>query len=207
MEPLFIRNKEVRLNDNGFVCITDIFKISGFPESYSPWHWKTSTHGKNVIASYMADDERAADLVETSRNGTFVHPLLAIDYAGWIARHDDDCRLEDSVSNAVDDAGLLENCVIGAETTFKDFVDGKSDTPPDVVVAEGFGEEPDDCRVLPLPEDGNFRFDPSDLIAVTLESLGESMSVLERARLIRDLIAVGTGYHVPITVSRDVTTH
>lgn len=207
MEPLFIRNKEVRLNDNGFVCITDIFKISGFPESYSPWHWKTSTHGKNVIASYMADDECADDLVKTSRNGTFVHPLLAIDYAGWIARHDDDCRLEDSVSNAVDDAGLLENCAIGAETTFKDFVDGKSDTFPDAVVAEGFGEEQDVDSVQPDPFGGSFRFDPSDLIEVTLGTLGEHMTALDRAKLIHDLIAVGTGFHVPMTIIADETIH
>lgn len=208
MKPLIIYGKKVRLDEDGYVCITDIHKMSGLPESDSPWHWKISSHGRHVIECYTTEGRCADDLVRASRKGgTYVHPLLAIDYAGWLTRNNESWNLEDDVSDAIDDAGLLENCDIGAETTFKDFVDGESDTFPDVVVAEGFGEEAEDCRVQPPPEDGNFRFDPSDLIEVTLGALSEHMTALDRAKLIHDLIAVGTGFHVPITIIADETIH
>lgn len=205
MKNIIVCDNEIRVDEDGLVCITDVFNNYwrwGY-SSYSPWHWKTSNRGKEAIKSYktergQTENGHDGELIKTSRKGTFVHPILAIDYAAWLTRNDDS-NLESALSDAIDEAGLLEN--FSVEVT---------DLPHDLVIAEGFGEEAEeaeDYSVHPLPEDGKFRFDPSDLIEVALGALSEHMTAPYRAKLIHDLIAVGTGFHVPVTIIADETIH
>lgn len=94
-EEFFLRNKKIRIDDDGFVNLNDIHKASGYRTKKRPNEWARSATAHGVI---IALHERIAGNSRNSKfrtslvlktavgtnGGSWAHPILAASYAGYL---------------------------------------------------------------------------------------------------------------------------
>ena len=94
-EEFFLRNKKIRVDEDGFVSLNDIHKASGFRTQKRPYEWVRSktTHGVIValherITGNSRNSKFRTSLVLKTASGTnggsWAHPILAAGYAGYL---------------------------------------------------------------------------------------------------------------------------
>jgi hypothetical protein len=94
---IILRNRRVATDDNGNVCLNDLWRLAGEPESKRPNDWHRGQRAKTLRAALcerIAEDlgKLAKDVEKsvyyTSGRGrgarTFAHRVLALDYAEYL---------------------------------------------------------------------------------------------------------------------------
>lgn len=94
-EEFFLRNKKIRVDENGFVSLNDIHKASGFRTKKRPYEWARSKTTHDVIIALheritgnSRNSKFRTSLVLKTASGTnggsWAHPILAAGYAGYL---------------------------------------------------------------------------------------------------------------------------
>ncbi len=94
-EEFFLRNKKIRVDENGFVSLNDIHKAAGFSKNRRPIDWQRlpttnpliiALHERIVGKSHHSKF-RTSDVYRAksgAKGGTWAHPILAAAYAGYL---------------------------------------------------------------------------------------------------------------------------
>lgn len=94
-EEFFLRNKKVRVDEDGFVNLNDIQKAAGFSKNRRPIDWQRlpstgplmiALHERLVGKSHQSKF-RTSDIYRARsgpKGGTWAHPILATAYAGYL---------------------------------------------------------------------------------------------------------------------------
>jgi len=90
-----IRDSSVKVDDNGLVSLTDIWKLAGSPKSKKPADWLRLPNTLNLSGTLLSrivgkshkSQEKRIKSVHYSAgvNGSFAHPILACAYAGYLS--------------------------------------------------------------------------------------------------------------------------
>lgn len=78
-----IAEVEIPVDAEGRYNLNAIYRASGFGDSKSPGQW-TRLSGTKELASVL-EKEVMQICVTSSKEGTFAHEILAVEYAGWIS--------------------------------------------------------------------------------------------------------------------------
>jgi hypothetical protein len=95
MTELVIRGRTIRSDDNGLICLTDIWEAAGFKVNQKPGQWQRLDSTKKLMVAVM---ERIGGKSHNSKKvtvksiyytrgsaGTYAHPILACAYAGYLS--------------------------------------------------------------------------------------------------------------------------
>lgn len=95
-QPLTIRGRAIRVDDNGLACLNDIWKAAGFSKNQRPSDWAAlhTTHKRiervlKLITGKSGNYEKA-DILRAFKTrigkngGTWADPRLALDYAEYL---------------------------------------------------------------------------------------------------------------------------
>jgi hypothetical protein len=72
----------IRQNEDGFVCLTDLWKASNKTRSRDPGTWRINS-GKRFIA-YEQNKASKKVIISGSRLGTYATPAVALEYAKYL---------------------------------------------------------------------------------------------------------------------------
>lgn len=93
---LKIRGREIRKDENGLVCLNDIWRSAGFTKNRRPGHWQAlvTTNPRIIkvlsLITRKSGNYTKADMRQVLRTrrgadgGTYAHALLALDYAEYL---------------------------------------------------------------------------------------------------------------------------
>ncbi len=86
MKEVLLCDKTVRVDDNGMICLTDMWKASGQLDENQPSHFLRNSKTKAYIRALEAKLQKCSlKKIRGGNNaGTWAEKLLAYDYAGWI---------------------------------------------------------------------------------------------------------------------------
>jgi len=91
---LVIRGRSIREDQNGLICLDDIWALSGASDTRRPKHWRTGV--KDLISAVFSkvrksdrmDNISIRSIIYAERGkfstGTYAHPLLAVAYAAYL---------------------------------------------------------------------------------------------------------------------------
>jgi hypothetical protein len=94
---LRLRGRVIQEDDQGRICLDDIWSLSGAKESKAPKHWRGNRTAKDLISElqkkvtsgYLNDGGRNYPVIDAGRGrgakGTYAHPVLAAAYAGYLS--------------------------------------------------------------------------------------------------------------------------
>ena len=95
MKELQVRGRTVRSDENGLVCLTDIWKAAGFSVNQKPGQWQGHDSTKRLMIALLdrigAENPNSKKIsIKTiycakGAAGTFAHPVLACAYAGYLS--------------------------------------------------------------------------------------------------------------------------
>jgi hypothetical protein len=93
---LILRGKKIRVDDDGFVSLNDIYSVSGLRKKRVPYEWQRLPSTQDLIIALherITGKSRSSDF-RTSRvyragagakGGSWAHPILAAAYAGYLS--------------------------------------------------------------------------------------------------------------------------
>jgi hypothetical protein len=90
-----IWGQHIRLDAEGRVCLNDVHKAVGSPKNQTPGHWRKLPGTAKIIDAALKfigkkstdkpkGDEKSV-IYSKGKGGTFAHPNLAIEYAGYLS--------------------------------------------------------------------------------------------------------------------------
>lgn len=92
---LVIRGRSIREDQDGLICLDDIWALSGEPRTRRPKHWRTGARTLiSELLSKVRNSDRKAKITERSviyanrgrtSSGTYAHALLAVAYAAYLS--------------------------------------------------------------------------------------------------------------------------
>lgn len=95
MRDLKVRGRSIRSDENGLICLTDIWEAAGFKVNQKPAQWQRLDSTKKLMMALM---ERVVGKSHNSKKisaksiyyargsaGTYAHPVLACAYAGYLS--------------------------------------------------------------------------------------------------------------------------
>ena len=93
---MIVRGRNIRVDDDGFVSLNDIYKAAGFSKNKRPFDWqRLPTTGPLIIATHERitgksrnSKFRTSDVYRAAagaKGGTWAHPILAAAYAGYLS--------------------------------------------------------------------------------------------------------------------------
>jgi len=97
MKSLLLRTKSIRTDDNGLICLTDIYKSGAYGANQTPNDWwrihATQALARALLSRLPGNDRQSnpPDMSEIywGRRGVggvvFAHPILACAYAGYLS--------------------------------------------------------------------------------------------------------------------------
>lgn len=95
-QPLIIKGKMIRQDENGFVCLDDLWELSKTQASKQPRYWRRSKHLPELERHLLEIVRKSHNYSKTTiksvvyarrgRHGaTFAHPVMAAVYAGYLS--------------------------------------------------------------------------------------------------------------------------
>ena len=86
MKEVRLCDKTVRVDDNGMICLTDMWKASGQSDENQPSYFLRNSKTKAYIQALEAKLQNCSLRKTRGGNtaGTWAHKYIAYDYAGWI---------------------------------------------------------------------------------------------------------------------------
>jgi hypothetical protein len=95
VKELKIRGRAVRSDENGLICLTDIWKAAGFTVNQKPGQWQGHDSTRRLMLALLdrigAENHNSKKVSVKSiycskgAAGTFAHPVLACAYAGYLS--------------------------------------------------------------------------------------------------------------------------
>ncbi|MBN8968967.1 MAG: KilA-N domain-containing protein [Rhizobiales bacterium] len=95
MNDLKIRGRSIRSDENGLICLTDIWDAAGFKVNQKPGQWQRLDSTQKLFSALL---ERIVGKSHNSKKisvksiyyskgaaGTYAHPVLACAYAGYLS--------------------------------------------------------------------------------------------------------------------------
>lgn len=84
MTELSLFNKPVRVDHDGMICLTDMWKASGKSDAESPYHYLRNKQTKEFLAELEKNHESVVFTVRGVHGGTYGGKFVAYDYAAWL---------------------------------------------------------------------------------------------------------------------------
>lgn len=97
MKDLKVRGRSIRSDDNGLICLTDIWEAAGFKVNQKPKDWWRLPNSQSLavaLIDQMVGKSRNKTKISISSiyyakvgktGGTFAHPVLACAFAGYLS--------------------------------------------------------------------------------------------------------------------------
>ncbi|MGC0869519.1 UNVERIFIED_ORG: KilA domain-containing protein [Pantoea agglomerans] len=84
MKALKLCDTPVRVDREGMICLTDMWKASGKSESESPYHYLRNKQTKEFLAELEKNHESVVFTERGVKGGTYGGKFVAYDYAAWL---------------------------------------------------------------------------------------------------------------------------
>lgn len=84
MNDLTLLGTKVRVDKEGMICLTDMWKASGKSESESPYHYLRNKQTKEFLSELEKNHESVVFTVRGVNGGTYGGKFVAYDYAAWL---------------------------------------------------------------------------------------------------------------------------
>lgn len=84
MQALKLLDTHVRIDQEGMICLTDMWKASGKSESESPYHYLRNKQTKEFLTELEKNHESVVFTERGVKGGTYGGKFVAYDYAAWL---------------------------------------------------------------------------------------------------------------------------
>ena len=107
MKTVYLNNKPVRIDEDDYFCLTDIWRANGLGEDKKPWRFLKLASTKKLVVEVendtefqgsSGDDCNLLKVIKIIGKETFAHRHMTYDYVGWI-----DARFKHQMYKILDD--------------------------------------------------------------------------------------------------------